>query len=1173
MASTSTWIAALTEQCLSAYLSTTGESNFQWEDDGSNIRFTDHSPKINRPVLVAKWMDGETPIRATLTDSANQVGAIVTRTSLEIYRKESPNYELTGTGIHGYLINLQEFEIVLEYITSKPAIHFYIKRFSIGWNYGRQRFSLGKKLNNDRGVSGLLQSAFKKANEARIGPHSVESVDGDQSDNASIKSQNNTNSHSFPSQNTFPDAGISQEPFVSQVPAACPEIANVSAGNEPHHLTYKTELLGHLERQSKKEKDDMVMNTNHIKQQDANIGASGKMKEQSHVNKRGSREADRSSTSHNHDFHAPTSLPEITPRGKTTDAKFHDLNGSADLGPPASARVAENRVAEISARMEEQQHTPEASNGGNSEAEKTQSQTLVGVDRQAEKATPPDNLNPSYSDSWAGLTRIRSHDIRIPQDQKSLLEDKRCWIPPSPGMHIPRGHVPPSLLNGWNTSVLRRSRLTQQNELSNPASRTPYIYEMSLSPSPGSGSDVDSEEALSWSSSPVQHTGRDELPADSSPVRTRRVPEGVPSASEINSRQSQPSRETGSRTYDNTNENTGPRHENTDEVPPNTENPSHPDGEKINPVSSQSRFVASPQDPDNESDGSDGESAMDTSIPCPLGGSSQNVQQASQSEQEITSSGPSLPGIPRQEQIQVFETPAANLSRLRSEIVENDNSNDGTCAYSSQQRSSQTGKLSSQSRIFNTYGSNEHERKEYTSQETLNSSLEGETGPNIHVTGTQISNEKWPVQQPEPQSPSALVLDSSERARRERSASLSVPTSEAAHSQPSQPFPSSREVPSTQSDGGTHDLGAQNSPRVAHSHNRTEVAQTPTLKREATKTEDEQSRPSKRHKSAHESGHMDKVNEKHTPNTAIRRQSYINGPSKPVDTLKAFERFQNDYPNYSGDFAHFTELCRRLQALRTQGKLTRSFLWDDFVIMHLQEYPRYLEECSASDTKMLAYEDYFTSNFSKPSYRRRSLTASTLDLCALQYAPSNRPNHPRRSPGVCGEVDALSAERRSDVVEEKSSDPSYIPLTPSFGSTEQGGAISYNKSKPNIQETNSSDGEDTDSRIEEAHRAPSIDLGDEDHIPYSRQKSPSETLEASREEESEPESINENWFTSLRHIRPSGPKWSDDPNTPFKVWARADQNILSERRRRGGRYLAVDEHGVIQRYTTDHKRT
>ena len=54
MAATSTWIAALTEQCLSAYLNKPGKTGFKWEDDGSNIRFIDYFPGNNRPALVAE---------------------------------------------------------------------------------------------------------------------------------------------------------------------------------------------------------------------------------------------------------------------------------------------------------------------------------------------------------------------------------------------------------------------------------------------------------------------------------------------------------------------------------------------------------------------------------------------------------------------------------------------------------------------------------------------------------------------------------------------------------------------------------------------------------------------------------------------------------------------------------------------------------------------------------------------------------------------------------------------------------------------------------------------------------------------------------------------------------------------------------------------------------------
>ena len=74
---------------------------------------------------------------------------------------------------------------------------------------------------------------------------------------------------------------------------------------------------------------------------------------------------------------------------------------------------------------------------------------------------------------------------------------------------------------------------------------------------------------------------------------------------------------------------------------------------------------------------------------------------------------------------------------------------------------------------------------------------------------------------------------------------------------------------------------------------------------------------------------------------------------------------------------------------------------------------------------------------------------------------------------------------------------------------------------------------------------------------------------ARQQEEPEDESENENWFTSLRHIFPprksTKPVWSDDPHTPLKQWARADQNVLLVRNQRGGLNVPVDGRGVIGR--------
>ena len=90
----------------------------------------------------------------------------------------------------------------------------------------------------------------------------------------------------------------------------------------------------------------------------------------------------------------------------------------------------------------------------------------------------------------------------------------------------------------------------------------------------------------------------------------------------------------------------------------------------------------------------------------------------------------------------------------------------------------------------------------------------------------------------------------------------------------------------------------------------------------------------------------------------------------------------------------------------------------------------------------------------------------------------------------------------------------------------------------------------------ETHETASIELGEDTQAA---------DAQSALDSESDAESVNENWFLSLRHLRPTGPVWSDDPNTPFKQWARADQAVLSERNRRGGAYLPLDEKGVIQR--------
>ena len=56
---------------------------------------------------------------------------------------------------------------------------------------------------------------------------------------------------------------------------------------------------------------------------------------------------------------------------------------------------------------------------------------------------------------WARMRKIRRKDIRIPKDQEALFENGDSWIPADVGHPTPQGHVPPVLLQEWNTQVTR----------------------------------------------------------------------------------------------------------------------------------------------------------------------------------------------------------------------------------------------------------------------------------------------------------------------------------------------------------------------------------------------------------------------------------------------------------------------------------------------------------------------------------------------------------------------------------------------------------------------------------------------------------------------------------------------------------------------------------------------
>lgn len=530
--------------------------------------------------------------------------------------------------------------------------------------------------------------------------------------------------------------------------------------------------------------------------------------------------------------------------------------------------------------------------------------------------------------------------------------------------------------------------------------------------------------------------------------------------------------------------------------------------------------------------------------------------------------------------------------------------------------------------------------------------------------------------------------------------------------------PDEQKVPLTaliSSDNGDLGTTVPSSAWVSSMGGATEDVKVPNLKRFASVFETEEASPSKRQRTEPIGGQdAERIRRRQkkgpTSNVMSRRESYINSTANRAEAMRAYEKFRSDYPFYSGEFLHFIELCSMLQSLRDRGHLKRSFLWDDFIIMHLDQYPTYLQLCQEMDAKSVDYEEYFSTHFSKPTYKKRSLDANGIEVSAAHWmatcqsraaaspstsrsqtngilttsfvnrfsafrvhssfgpgtqdqtdiesdhlsttasfppTPLKKPQRnaptfaqrltvdepqlseqssrqPSRQSSRQPSIDRANNPEAADVAEPNAPEPAidefvaedpidYDSATDELDVrrqllTENAQALSAEQTttdevmaegdtveepaagKPSEIKSNlelsrpvvtrgiedelsipESDHEDQGhdkqeqevyDEMEETHSTASIELGDEGPFTISREP-------RSEAREPEVESADEGWFASLRHIRPpTGPVWSDDPNTPFKLWARTDQNVKVEVLRRGGRYRDVDDKGIIQRSTT-----
>ncbi|KAL4784554.1 hypothetical protein BJX76DRAFT_326905 [Aspergillus varians] len=1195
MCSSSIWISLFIENCLSSYETRRPDVGLNWEDDGSNIRFS--SPTLQH-ALINSWKDRTDVPIANLTDSETQIDAFLSRESLEEYGRGFPSRPLSKDGCRGYFIQLADFELVYEYSTGKPNVHLYVKRFSIVWERDKIKAPpIGKSAAKKPALTILIRRVFlsiKSRNQRRqeIADTPADS-NGHENEHGDIPATQITNGHII---HSAPDDLMSQWPSRASV--------NVPDNIQNHDTVSSGKLLEYL-AQTRASGDRHPSREMSIDARPLNPESATEVRRMFPSDNESCR-------SHEPQRRKSAVRSDESPRDENINSKPSGYRPSADQpAPHESAR-------EVITRTNTTPHPPEKSAERlefSYSPDKQLNAQLEASQNVTPRASNPEKIETSNTvDPWEGMTEIRRIDVTVPKDQKELLEpDRKPWYPPPVGEQIVSGHVPPALLDEWNKLVLqrhlqganRRSKSVDDDHLSTPTT-------------PSAESSSDSSLATDWEPSPERIPRRGVLPQDSSPVKDDSVDPRPPQSksptahnghAKITIPQSQDAEENNLASQ--------PNEGRSLKTPPRAlevENNELSTGDIT-------ADMAHEYDGGHESEGSNSDSEMDVSVPRPLSGSSPQ-RMSSQAEVTVSSLEPSLPESARQN-VQVVESPAAVLDKSRPAILDKNGFSPGNVELRPQADQS-----SSQSRVLNTYASYDESIKGEASQESSKSL--STTGPDarkpVLVMGTPFSSEVLPTQ-PTPWSGSNSLWTSSGP----KIVEGSVAAASTYQSQSSNAFSSYRSLPPSSMLSVEDDERNQTVQSSARGTPLMKIDRVSPVKRFASEIADiEYGSPSKRSKVDRKQSAL-QLQGGLDERIISRRQNYIISSAQSIEARRVYEKFCNDYPSYAGDFAHFTRLCSRLLAVRQGGSLQRSFLWDDFIIKHLETYPPYIDECLSHETKYLNYEEYFVSCFSRPTYKKRNLTVEGISACAAQVILIDESNdslgpmtdmktsftgsltdqfsnfHAHSFTGTHDPFshDGQSEDGQSDTDAEwnpsqysiPDSEPARAAARQSFDEdmnldhiTEKAIAAVHEDNNKDMevdhaaqeisttaitQENDDEDMEDID-LDDPIHETASVELGDdepaaESEVPESPLPKPAASDAASDtaiESDNDTDTngpVNENWFLSLRHIYPTTPVWSDDPNTPFKKWARADQNVLSVRNRRGGVYVPVDEKGVIQR--------
>lgn len=713
--------------------------------------------------------------------------------------------------------------------------------------------------------------------------------------------------------------------------------------------------------------------------------------------------------------------------------------------------------------------------------------------------------------SWRWAKRIRLQDVRIPRDQQKLIDNENSWVPPPTGDRMPQCHVPIHLLQQWNDHYSQWNEEQRQNS-SLPAEN----------PALGVGESQDENEIREALRSPPQSSAQVHWSTspERSPLRPQLPPELPPDSSPVKQQQAPPVEDSSAHGLGSL-PNSAPR----------THTKLSNGSEQIREEfwSDGNYTQVGPSNPHDRSEAQSDDCDMETSIPIPLVPQAQS-QEPTEMEEDISSSGPSLP-IPASKGdsfTQVKQSPA---------LVSFGSHRNGCISVSGRYKllpanSSSSTKLSSDPRIPATYDTPYvNNSRQLVGTERMNSSQNIPTSS--YIEGGEVQD-------------TSLIMD------KDHDILMGNATHSNSHFTAQAVTPSVKVV-------DTPLVTSNNIAKMPVSHSKESnlvLSEPQSLKRKRGNTEPPFKTPSKRHKS------LNFLNFNDTPKpTSSRdvsesiaecRQNFFRKEHSFRTTQDIFDKFKQSYPDYKGSVKHFIGMCRKLQALRSQGTMERCFLWDDFIIHQTTKYREYLDMCADAVEDPDIYEEYFLRSVTKPAYKKRSLTSSDLQIVLTECGdpaaanvrttsttPLSVRSESRGSLARAGSASfagsanpspptttAKEAEQRVEetILEIKETQPQ--PITDAGGSGNDGddeddeddgetpvprnardthGDYDDDRGTPVCQDVQETRGDDDDDReipctpMEGLHETASIELGDddedEDSNPHEAQRASSRVLE------------------------------------------------------------------------------